>query len=264
MGRPGPVGRLARQLDLAQRRLRFAISASALNPWRIPVLRPDAFRGRRVIIVGPAGTVFDDLAGTAVEGFDVVVRMNSGLSLAARDPGRLGARTDVLFHNLNEEGPRSAAAIPVAVLREHGVTTCVFPHWSFKGSKARVHRKRRELDGSGIALRVPPRRFCDRLRRDLDDHQPTVGASAILFFLSGGVSELAIHGFTFFETPYAPRYNDSVTTADEARAWAAATEVHDPQREKALIARRIVGARAAGLRVSLGRHVGLHLGIPAA
>lgn len=255
LDRPG----LARRLDLAQRRVRFAVAASILNPRRMPTLRRDLFRGKRVIVVGPAETVFDDLRGTDVDGFDVVVRLNGGLALAERSRGLLGARTDVLFHNLNEEGARGAAAIPVDVLRAHGVTTCVFPHWSFKGSKARVHRKRRELAGSGIALRVPPVRFCAGLRRDLGDHQPTVGASAILFLLGCDLAELAVHGFTFFETPYARSYNDAVRTAEDARAWAAASEVHDPGREKALIARRIAQARTRGLTVTLGRNVGRHM-----
>lgn len=250
---------LIKRLDLAQRRIRFAILASVLNPKRIPTLHHDLFRGKRVIIVGPAQTVYDDLKDTDVDGFDVVVRMNSGLTLAKRNQAVLGTRTDVLFHNLNEDGVRSATAIPVEVLHTHGVRFCVFPHWSFKGSKARVYRKQQELEGSGIALRVPPVRFCSRLRHDLDDHQPTVGTSAIMFFLACDVTELAIHGFTFFETPYAPTYNDSVQTSDDAQAWVAASEVHDPKREKILIAQRIAQARSHGLNVILGRNVSLHL-----
>lgn len=250
---------LAKRLDLAQRWIRFAISASILNPKRIPTLRRDLFRGKRVIIVGPAQTVYDDLQGTDVDGFDVVVRMNSGITLAERNRAVLGARTDVLFHNLNEDGARSAGAIPVEVLRAHGVTTCVFPHWSFKGSKARVYRKQRELEGSGIALRVPPVRFCSRLRHDLDDHQPTVGTSAILFFLTCDVAELAVYGFTFFETPYAQTYNDIVKTPEDARAWVSTSKVHDPNLEIRLIARRMMQARNYGLNVTLGQNVNLHL-----
>ncbi|MDB6453731.1 hypothetical protein [Falsirhodobacter sp. 20TX0035] len=250
---------LSRRLDLAQRRLRFALTASPLNPRRLPTLKPERFAGRRVILIGPADTVTDDLAGVDVDAYDVIVRLNSGLFLADRDPARLGSRTDVLFHNLNEEGPRSAGAIPPPVLKRHGVHTVVFPHWSFKGSKARVHRKRKELEGSGIALNVPSVRFCTQLRRDLADHQPTVGTSAMAWLLGCDLAELAIHGFTFFSTPYAPSYNDQVRTGAEAMAWAAASEVHDPALEKPLIARRVREAEGRGMTVCLGRNVRPHL-----
>lgn len=250
---------LTRRLDLAQRRLRFALSASPLNPRRIPTLAREPFAGKRVIIIGPADTVTDDLQGVDVDGHDVIVRLNSGLFLAERDPARLGSRTDVLFHNLNEEGPRSAGAVPPEVLKRHGVNTVVFPHWSFKGSKSRVYRKRRELEGTGIALNVPSTRFCAQLRQDLTGFQPTVGTSAMAWFLGCDLAELAIHGFTFFSTPYAPSYNDQVRTGAEAMAWAAASEVHNPALEKPLIARLVREAEGRGVTVRLGPNVRPHL-----
>ncbi|QUS36128.1 hypothetical protein [Falsirhodobacter algicola] len=248
-----------RQIDLAQRWLRFTIAASRLNPWRMPELDPEAFRGKRVIILGPAHTVAEDLGDLRVDDYDVIVRLNNGIALAKADPARLGARTDVLFHNLNEDGPRSAGAVPPDLLRAHGVHLCVFPHWSFKGSKGRVHRKRAELKDSGIALKVPSTAFCNGVRRDLGGLQPTVGTSAMLFFLGCDLAELSIHGFTFFATPYAPGYNDAVGSGAEAQAWASASQVHDPLREKALIRRRTDEAAARGLALTLGRHVRHHL-----
>lgn len=250
---------LGRRLDLAQRWMRFALSASALNPRRMAVLPQDMFAGQRVIIIGPAETVTDDLRDVRVDDYDVIVRMNDGLFLADGDPATLGSRTDVLFHNLALSGARSPRPIPPEALTSRGVNTCVFPHWSFKGSKARVYRKRDELKGSGIDLRVPSTRFCSRLRHDLDGFQPTVGTSAIVYFLGAPVAELAIHGFTFFQTAYQPGYNDAVRTGDDARKWVAASDVHDAARERRLIARRVTEMRAKGMRIWLGRNVAPYL-----
>ena len=230
--------------------------SSVLNPWRIPVLNPMQFRGSRVIIVGPASTVLEDLGEIEVNDHDYVVRLNNGIALALENAPRLGNRTDILFHNLNEEGSRSAGRIPLSLLVEHGVRFCVFPHWSFKGSKSRLHRKRREmLSQTQVALTVPPKSFCTSLRRNLGGYQPTVGASAIVYFLRCELAELQIHGFSFFQTPYLSGYNDAVTTNEDARDWVAASEVHNPAAERALITKEIDEARRRGLTVVLGKNV---------
>lgn len=245
-----------RALDVIQRRIRFKVVASSLNPWRIPPLQASAFRGKSVIIIGPAETVVEDLENVSVDDYDVVVRLNNGIALAQRNPTVLGLRTDVLFHNLVEHGDRSAGAIPAPLLEEQGVRFLVFPHWGFKGSKSRLYKKREELHGFHVTeLVVPPTGFCERVRRLLEGFQPTVGTSAILFFLSAQPREVAIHGFTFFQTPYLLGYNDAVATADEARAWAAASSVHDPSREKEAVKSYIAAAEQRGVRVALGANV---------
>jgi hypothetical protein len=250
---------VGRRLDLAQRRLRFHIAASALNPWRMPTLSRNLFRGKRVVVLGPAQTIFDDLQGLDVESFDFIVRLNNGIALALEHPERLGRRTDILFHNLNEEGARSAGAIPPSLLLQQKVRFCVFPHWGFKGSKARKARlfqKKKELSPyPQISLVVPPAAFCEQVRHDLAGYQPTTGTSAILYFLQCDLKELQLHGFSFFQTPYVPGYNDAVVTNKDALQWAAASNVHDPSLEKVPIRRGIEQARKKGMAVILGQEV---------
>ncbi|MFP5077243.1 hypothetical protein ACLE20_08030 [Rhizobium sp. YIM 134829] len=252
--------RLGRQIDLAQRRLRFRLADSRFNPRRIPTLDPQRFAGLRVIIIGPAATVVEDLAGIDVDGFDVIVRLNNGIPPALAAPAVLGARTDILFHNLNETGPRPAGAIPPELLRRAGVKICVFPHWGFQGNKRALERKRRELSGvSEVSLQVPPARFYEGLRRDLDGLKPTIGLVAIAYFLACPLRELQIHGFTFFQTRYLPGYNDQVTTDEDARRWVGSSERHDPARERLLVQQTLQRARDRDLTVTLGRHVETHL-----
>lgn len=251
-----PLKRVGRTLDVVQRWIRFKVVASRLNPRRIPLLPASAFAGKRVIIIGPAQTVAEDLEDVSVDGYDVIVRLNNGIELARKNAPILGSRTDVLFHNLIEHGDRNAGAIPAPLLQEQGVRFLVFPHWGFKGSKSRLYQKREELQRcQATELVVPPTRFCERVRRQLGGFQPTVGASAILFFLGAQCREVAIHGFTFFQTPYLLGYNDAVETADEARAWAAASSVHDPSREKKVVVSYISAAEQRGVRVALGANV---------
>lgn len=253
--------RAGRSLDLLQRRIRFSIRASALNPRRPPVLDQDVFRGSRVIVLGPAATVLSDIQDTDVDGFDVIVRLNNGIALALENPQALGSRTDVLFHNLNETGPRHAGEIPPSLLLMHKVRFLVFPHWTFRGDKARLNEKRRELSfHPQPSLVVPPASFCGRVRQRLADHKPTTGISALLYFLECDLKELQVHGFTFFQTPYLAGYNDEVKTDEEAAKWVGASNIHDPIREKAVLLEEIEKARGRGMIVTLGDEVARHLG----
>lgn len=252
--------RAGRSLDVVQRRARFRLVSSPLNPWGVPVLQTAEFAGKRVIIIGPAETVTDDLSGADADNYDIVVRLNNGIALALDNPSLFGSRTDVLFHNLKEQGERSAGAITLALLRSHGVRTCVFPHWSFKGSKRRLYAKRQELRSApDITLKVPPSRFCDSLRRELGGMQPTVGTSAAAFFLSCDLREFALHGFSFFETAYHAGYNDEVRSAADALHWAKAKAVHEPGREKQVVRAHIALAEKRGMTITLGRNVKRHL-----
>lgn len=216
-----------------------------------------------MIIIGPAATVVEDLDGVDVDKFDVIVRLNNAIPAALAAPQVLGGRTDILFHNLNETGPRPAGAIPPSLLRQAGVKICVYPHWGWQGNKRALMSKRRALAlVPEVRLEVPPARFYEQLRRDLDGLKPTIGLVAIAYFLACPLRELQIHGFTFFQTRYLPGYNDQVTTDEEAKLWVAASERHDPVRERRLVQERLRAAQAAGLTVTLGRHVETHLTAP--
>ena len=244
----------ARALNAILRGWRDRLRGARWAPWGGDILRPEVFQGKRVIIVGPAETVVDDLAGTDVDSYDVVVRLNNGLALAAARPELLGRRTDILIHNLREDGPRSAGAIPAEVLHRNDVRMLVYPHWHRRAFRAKRDALARN---GGPPLKLIPPVMLRRMRDDLGGRRPTVGACAVMFFLDAPIRELAIHGFTFFETAYAPGYNDAVRTAAEARAWVDARGTHEPVSEKRAIARRLAAPNVPP--VTLGQGVRRHL-----
>lgn len=247
-----------RSVELWQRRLR---SRFFLQPW-LPgspaIISPDEFAGLRVIIIGPAETLADDLAGVDVDGFDVVVRLNNGISLAESRPELFGRRTDVLIHNLRETGPRNAGAIPADLLKRKSVGTLVYPHWRRRFDREEYRSKRASMrrDG-GPPVKIFPPDLMREIRAELDDRAPTVGLSAMLFFIASPAKELALHGFTFFETAYVSGYNDAVRSAADARAWVDARGAHEPLSEKRLLQKRLDEPHIPV--VTLGRNVRQHL-----
>jgi len=247
---------LLRTLDRRQRGLRTALSLHL--PGRPDIVNPDFFSGQRVIIVGPAETVFEDLEGTIVDDYDIVVRLNNGMSLAERSPEILGHRTDILVHNLREDGPRSAGLISEPDLVAKGVKTVISPCWTSSSLRRRYRAKRAALAAiDGPPIQVLPPELMMRLRSDLEDHAPTTGICTAFFFLGCAVKELAIHGFTFFETRYAKSYNDAVQTAKDARNWVDAGGAHVPKSEKALLRKRLEQPNCPP--VTLGAKVRFHL-----
>lgn len=248
--------KLLRTLDKRQRALRTAISLRI--PGGPDIVDRARFRGQRVIIVGPAETIFEDLKETCVDDYDVVVRLNNGISLAATRPDVLGHRTDVLIHNMREEGERSAGAISAQYLTAQNVKSVICPNWGSSGLRKRYYDKRDTLKAfDGPKIEILPPDFMTELRSDLEGRAPTVGISAALFFLDCDVAELAIHGFTFFETRYANSYNDTVKTAEDALAWVNSGGAHEPSSEKALLRKRLKRSRQC--KVNLGTNVKLHL-----
>ena len=237
------------------------MSRLSAHPW-LPgspdVLSPGDFAGLRVIIIGPAETLSDDLQEVDVDDFDVVVRLNNGLRLVEAQRALFGFRTDLLFHNLRESGPRSAGAIPGDLLSRRGVKAVVYPHWRRPFDRRQFHAKREALAREGgPPLKVLPLGLMRQMRADLDDRVPTVGLAAMLFFLNSPAAEVAIHGFTFFETGYTLGYNDLVRNADDARAWVDAKGVHEPRSEKHLLRKRLSEPHVPV--VTLGRNVTKYL-----
>ena len=247
-----------REIDLAQRRLRYRIASIPWAPWFPAVLETESFRGKRVIIIGPAETVLDDLSGSVVDEYDVVVRLNNGITLAETRPEVLGKRTDLLIHNLRETGARSAGSIPSAYLKDKNVGLLVFPHWHSSRQRKMFRAKEAALKAEhGPEIRVLPPSIISGLKRALNDRSPTIGMSACVFFLGSPAAEVAIHGFTFFETAYAPSYNPMVQSAEDAKRWVHQLGAHDPVTEKTFLQACL--SRSTVERVTLGANVRKYL-----
>jgi hypothetical protein len=222
---------------------------------------PDAFSGKRIIIVAPGDTVDADMREVDLAEFDYVVRMNRLTNATATGRG-VGdrARTDILFHNLKFGGDRGAGDLESDELTREGTSLIIFPHATedFVSRKvvAEIRKQRHRLD---LAVKMPPFDFYSNLRQDLQGLRPTTGTVAAAFFLSCRVEHLMLAGFTFFRTPYIAGYNDRVRTHVDARKWGKASGRHDPERERLLLRERIVDARARGRTISLAPNVERHL-----
>ena len=199
------------------------------------ILCRDIFKGKRVIVVGPAESSLTYLSGPEIDEFDIVVRINSSPIQLYRLSERIGSRTDVLFHSFFENGDRGTGRIELehVLAQKTGYIVCPITdrkYYKFLlAQRRRLKQRLRSVDGLTIA--ITPLETYNELKRRLDGTVPTTGLLTIAFLLGCKIRELHITGFTFFTGKYVPGYRDTIQTMSDIQNWIASS-IHDPQKER--------------------------------
>lgn len=217
-----------------------------------------AFRGKRIVVVGPADTAARHFSPARIDAYDLVVRVNSSLDLVENARGALGTRTDVLYHNLKEHGERSTGPIRSEALAAQGTHLIVCPTPTDEKlavilkAKARYARLGRRIPAlRRLQVRATPRHEYAALCELLDGYWPTTGLACIYSVLQSDFAELAITGFSFYTTGYAPGYQQQLSSPAEVEAWTAQNVVHKTSLEKDVFCRVVDEARRSGKNVVL-------------
>lgn len=212
-------------------------------------LDPMHFIGRRVLILGPARTVEEDLADIDPSAFDLMVKMNNGLDTPIPCLGGDALRCDLLFHCMTNDARRvTPQALMVA-----GTQTVVH-RTATNGAFLETMKATRLLSPSVAVKHIPPEVYKD-VAQHLGGAVPTTGLMAARFFLDAPVAALGIVGFTFFQTAYLPRYDDQVHCDESSVRRIAARNHHAPSLEAALLHDAVKTARNMGKTLILGRNV---------
>ncbi|WP_378941455.1 hypothetical protein [Paracoccus sp. R86501] len=212
-------------------------------------LSPEEFQAKRVLILGPARTLAEDLQAIDVSDYDLLVKMNNGLDTPVPLPQGDGMRCDVLFHSAT----RDARPITEAKLQRAGVQLLVhrtptksgFLQTLMLNARFKALLRVRHIDWQV---------HCDLAGR-LGGASPTTGLLAACFFLNAPVAQLGIVGFTFFSTAYQAGYDDCVGSDAQSVCRIVEKGHHAPSAEAALLSREIAAARDRGMVVTLGPHV---------
>lgn len=176
------------------------------DKWKV---RPRAYKqflaGKTVALVGPASTLQGNGMGAYIDSHDVVVRLNHSWPLPAHLKADVGARIDVLYHNLNPKKQRFRKA-DVRQMHRDGVAWVVSTHPALRLRYRRRQRRFRKLCQGLIGFRA----VSSKVRRIL---RPRVGSAnggivAIVDLLRFPIKRLYVTGFSFYETGYLdyPKY----------------------------------------------------------
>ena len=188
----------------------------------------NTYKGKRIIVVGPASSSTSYMPGEEIDKFDYIIRINkSTLNLLGKEE-QLGSRTDILYHCCDEDRITGGGPIDKNILiRQHNQ----FIIYTYAEEKLEYNFYRMINKNPTIHFfKTPPRYYYD-LKNKYKANIPSTGLQALNHILSCEFKELHITGFTFFKTNYSDGYVDSHKSATAAYNLAKSSGNHDPDDE---------------------------------
>lgn len=228
---------------------RFFLEVLSLNA----TLDSSILCNKNILLIGPSSGVLEEAKSIDIDSYDVVIRLNRGIEQALSARGALGSKTDVLFHNFKEDGPRGAGNLSNEILSAHNVKYVIYPCLStanlnyFQDKRGRI-----EARGSNIIVKAVDPRYYRSIAKAFAPSLPTIGSVAIQYLLWQPYLSLSIIGFSLFQTGYSTAYNSKATDRNSAKAWTLEGGVHDPAKDFIFTKDQIVKAIDAGKHIIIG------------
>lgn len=188
------------------------------------------FENKRIAIVGAADSVFNEKNGKAIDGYDIVIRVNRAPhSWKEKDKEYLGSKFNILYHSYFENNYSGGGPIDWEYFESLGIEKVVNPIYTKKGLTAHLNYYKRHLlfKKTYILSFKEYRQAC----KELKGFKPTVGYMALSTALHSRSNEIFITGFTFFKTPYAKGYRDELQDLEQNNKHVKNQGLHDPELE---------------------------------
>ncbi len=190
----------------------------------------NAFKGKRVAVIGAADSAFEEKNGDYIDAFDVIVRVNKAPHSWSPEKAKfIGSRTDILFHSFYENNESGGGPIDFDLYTQQGIKKIVNPYSNYKGYRTHLNYYKRNLTNK--LTYILPIKIYKEIINNFNKWIPTVGYSALRTVLNSGCKEIYITGFTFFKTPYASNYRDQLTNMDANRNHIKNQGLHNPDLE---------------------------------
>ena len=187
------------------------LKGALIHLLRTQTLDLAVFDGKRVAVIGPASSAYEEENGQYIDNFDVVVRINRSLwQLEKRptEPKYVGTKTTVLFHQLMEESLHTGE-LNEALLKKYGLQHLVFSRSATRSGVRKVMQYYSVYPNS-YPITLLDRDLYRRIAEPFGGPRlkPTNGYNALFTVLESNFRELYISGITFYRTPYAKGYRD--------------------------------------------------------
>lgn len=159
----------------------------------------DVFQGKRVVVVGPAGCLFNDCKNIDVDSFDIVSRINGHYKMCKKHGNIIGKRTDVLYH-----------AFESFQYDTNDIQTWNNTDTILVSRDANpVKLKRVKTMGYNKYIDNIPFKMLQKYRKELQSN-PSTGVLAIFHALSFKASEVYAVGFDFYQTLYQTKNDNNL------------------------------------------------------
>lgn len=172
------------------------------------------YEGKRIILVGPARYLQGSGLGEWIDGFDVVVRVNWGLTL--KNYKDVGQKTTVLYHTMRKHHENSGRTRLVVDEKD-------FDFFLKRGVRLVVFRTPTRSNKCALAMsrleaykKLPWISFTEewedafRAELGLTKQQPNTGIYAMRHILDHDIKSLHIVGFDFYRSGYCDYYSNII------------------------------------------------------
>lgn len=218
------------------KRLTRALMGAFIMTFRIRVFKPEElFAGKRIAIVGPADSAYDEIKGAYIDQFDLVIRFNKAITTWKPENEKyIGTKTDVLAHCFLEQESTGGGPLDFDLFKKHKIKYILNPknHFVYYRHIFNVYKK--YLTTSKIYI-LSKNKFndCEILFKDSNNHGrgATTGFRTLFMVLSSKPKKVYITGFTFFKTPYADGYRDQLKDSTVNMEHIKKRGAHDPDFE---------------------------------
>lgn len=210
-------------------------------------LSAEDFNGKKILVIGSANTVIEDLKHIDTSDIDIVVKMNNGIHTSLNFLDKDSLRCDVLFHSFGND----TRPVTINSLNQAGVKSIV--HRTLKRSSFLDTLIAEKKFADAVKVKIIPYEKYNSLAEKLGGYAPSTGMVCVDFFINTPFSSLTIVGFTFFSTRYVPGYDDKITSDEAALSKVESAGHHSPSREARLIYNIAKNAKNEGRNVYLSR-----------
>lgn len=198
-------------------------NAKVFDPHKI-------FLNKRIAIVGPGSTAYDQFNGNYIDDFDFVIRFNRSPSLLGKENrDYIGSKTDIVFHSLFDN------AYPEFLFKkELNVKYIIHPRNNLRGKRQRFNFfKKYKVNKRIYTLN---KKIWLELDHSLGNINPTMGFCGLYSVLTSNFKECFITGFSFYSTGYEKGYEDSFIPGEHYFNFLKSyISPHDPRLEKEIV-----------------------------
>jgi hypothetical protein len=195
------------------------------------VFDTNILQGKRVAIVGPAGSAFQVKRGNFIDGFDYVIRINKApfLLKSGKSTEYIGTKTDILFHSFFENEFSGGGPLDFPLYQSLGIKFVINPIPTFFGKRVTFNFFKKYLLPQ-LIYSLPAQPY-ERIVKAFGRFRPTTGFCALQMALESDCSELFITGFTFFKTAYGDGYRDQLKDVSVNKKYINESNIHNPDIE---------------------------------
>ena len=188
------------------------------------------FKNKRIAIVGAADSVFEERNGELIDSFDIVIRINKAAQTWDKENSDyFGSKFTYLFHSFYENNFSGGGKIDFDKFEQMGIEKLVNPNYTLAGLKTHLNFYKRHLKLKRTYILAPS--ITKSIEREMDSVIPTVGFSAVMAALLSDCEEIYITGFTFFKTPYAKGYRETLMDPEKNKIHLEKQGIHKPDLE---------------------------------